>query len=118
MMTPPLPLKLTRAEVRMAGTRVTVSAHGLSIPTELDKTLADAMWAQVGARPGQVAMTLQGDMAGAELIRLSDRSRGMRVWIGPMSFRRPLLERYWDALHHMELQARNFAREMEVADVA
>ena len=119
-MTQPLPPKLNRAEVRIAGNKVSVSTHGLMIPTEIGVSMAAAMWDQLGAKPGQVSVTVQGIAAGAELIRLSDRSRGMRVWIGTISFRRPLLDRYWDALYTMEISERGLHLEMdtEVADVA
>lgn len=118
-MTPPLPIRLKRAEVRIAGKVVSVSAHGLTVRTELEEPTAKAIWSRLGTTPGQVSLTVTGDVAGAELIRLSDRSRGLRVWIGPNSFRRPLLRRWWDEFFVLETGvAEPEEVPMEVADVA
>ena len=102
---PPLPIQLKRAEVRMAGNKVSVSAHGLTVATELQPNTAAAMWAQLGARPGQVSITVSGSgvPAGAELIRLGDERYGMRVWIGPMSFRTPIRTNYFIVLRAHEV---------------
>lgn len=104
----PLPLQLKRAEVRMAGNKVSVSAHGLTVETELQPTMAAAMWGQLGARPGQVSITVSGSKvpAGAELIRLGDERYGMRVWIGPMSFRTPIRLNYFLVLRRLETAAK------------
>lgn len=105
-MNAPLPIRLERAEVRMSGNRVTVSAHGLSIPAELRPNLAAAIWERLGAKPGQVTVTVQGDVAKVELIRLNDREKGIRVLIGPLSFSRPVFEKYWTVLYSQELAAK------------
>jgi hypothetical protein len=107
MIPPPLPIELKRAEVRMAGNTVSVSAHGLTVSTELQPNTAAAMWAQLGARPGQVSITVSrsGVPAGAELIRLGEGRYGMRVWIGPMSFRTPIRTNYFEVLRTHEVAA-------------
>lgn len=104
---PPLPIRLKRAEVRMAGNTVSVSAHGLTVRTELQPTTAAAMWAQLGARPGQVSVMVSGGdvPAGAELVRLGDDRYGMRVWIGAMSFRTPIRLNYFTVLRSHEVAA-------------
>lgn len=92
----------------MAGNTVAVSAHGLTVSTELQPTTAAAMWAQLGARPGQVSITVTGTNvpAGAELIRLGDERYGMRVWIGRMSFRTPIRTNYFLVLRRHEMSER------------
>lgn len=102
---PPLPIRLTRAEVRMAGNKVSASAHGITVSTELQPNMAAAMWNQLGARPDQVSITVQGIAAGAELVRLGDERYGMRVWIGAMSVRTPIPTNYFIALRKQELAA-------------
>jgi uncharacterized membrane protein len=106
MMMPPLPIQLKRAEVRIAGSVVSVSAHGVTIRTQLQPSMAEAMWEQLGARPDQVSVTVRGVAAGAELIRLGERRFGMRVWIGPLSVRVPVMTRYWEVMRSQELAAR------------
>lgn len=106
-MTPPLPMRIRNAEVRMAGTTVTVSAHGISMPAQLTEALAKAMWEKLGAQPGQVSVTVRGEAAHVELVRLSGYTgNGIRVCVGSLAFTRPVIDRYWKVLYSQELAAR------------
>jgi hypothetical protein len=103
----PLPIGLGSAEIRIKARIVSVSAHGLTVETELQPKMAAAMWGQLGAKPGQVSITVSGSgvPAGAELIRLGEGRYGMRVWIGPMSFRTPIRTNYFEVLRTHEVAA-------------
>lgn len=107
-MTPPLPWKLESAEVRIAGSIVSVSVHGMNIPTELTGALPGAIWNLLGTRPGQATVTISGRVEGVsvELIR-----GGIRVRIGPYRFDRRMFEAGWKEVERREL----WEREKQVA---
>ncbi len=102
----PLPIQLKGAEIRMSGNVVAVSAHGIQIRTELQPPKAAAIWQGLGAKPDQVSVTIRGDVAGAELIRLGEGRFGMRVWIGPMWFETSIRNNYFEVLRRLETAAK------------
>lgn len=104
-MTRPLPIRLHQAEVRICGDLVSVSAHNIMVETKVRPSLAAAMWDQLGAKSGQVSVTVRGSAAGAELIRLGEGKFGMRVWIGPLSFSTPVRTTYFEQLRSQEMAA-------------
>ena len=102
-MTPPLPIRLTGAQLRLVGVRLDMSVHGFTVQTELQPTTLEAMWAQLGAKQNQVTVEIRGESAGAELVRLNGRQRGIRMWVGKIAVHRPLVDRYWDFFYQAEL---------------
>jgi len=113
-MTPPLPLLLKDAEIRLAGDTITVSAHGMSVASKLRPELAAAIWKGLGTTADQVRhITIRRCDAGVELVRVDGYRKGVRVWIGPYSIVIPVRPVYWLVLHSLELQERE-----EVANVA
>ena len=97
-MTPPLPIKLETATVKIAGNLVTVSAHGLHIEHRLPQLMADAIWERLGVSAGTVTVEMTAPAATAELER-----GGIRIRFGPLSVFRPVLHSYWRFLHSREL---------------
>ena len=104
-MTRPLPIRLHRAEVRICGDLVSVSAHNIMVETKVRPSLAAAMWERLGTKPGQVSLTVRGPIAGAELIRLGEGKFGIRAWIGPLSYTTPVRTSYFEQLRSLELAA-------------
>jgi hypothetical protein len=103
MLTPPLPIPLKNAEIRLAGNILAVSAHGITIQTQLGEPRAAALWAQLGVRPSQVSITVRCAEAGVELVRLNQRRCGLRIWVGAVSIYTPVWTKYWLRLRTGEL---------------
>lgn len=103
---PPLPLELKKAEIRIAGNKVSVSAHNLTVEVDLKPTTATAMWASSGHSQQDAPVKVQGVPAGVELVRLFDDRYGMRVWIGSKSIRVPIRTAYFEVLRRHETAAR------------
>ena len=103
-MTPPLPIQIESATVKLDGSLVTVSAHELHIQHRLPKLMADAVWERLGVEPGTVTLELTAPTATVELER-----GGIRIRFGPLNTFRPVLHAYWRFLHSRELAEKGVA---------
>jgi hypothetical protein len=108
-MNQPFPWIMASAEVRVVGEIIAVSVHGLTIRTQVRPEMARAIWARFHIQPGIFSLELKDDLARVELCR-----RSIKVWIGEMSFERPIVDRYWKFLEVQE----TVSRERRVANVA
>lgn len=103
-MTPPLPIQIESATVKIDGSLVTVRAHELNIEHRLPKLMADAVWERLGVAPGTVTLEMTAPTATVELER-----GGIRIRFGPLSAFRPVLHSYWRFLHNRELAEKGVA---------
>lgn len=101
MTMPPLPWKLTGAEIRLSGRRLTVLHRGQGVAVELSLDEATRVWSALGCRQNVVGLELRGDAAGAELAW-----DGLVVVIGTVEIRRPLRRRTWEQIEAAERAAR------------
>lgn len=101
MTMPPLPWKLTGAEIRLSGRRLTVLHRGMGVAIELSAEEATRVWSELGCRANVVGLELRGDAASAELAW-----NGLRVQIGSVEVLRSVRRRTWEQFEAAERAAR------------
>jgi len=89
-MNKPFPWLMRSAEVRISGSVVAVSAHGLTVRCPLSAVLAAAIWEQLGVQAGKVSVHIQGEAAKVWLTW-----DGLKVEIGPYTINRVLQNDRW-----------------------